>query len=146
MKLKRTQKYEANVLVSVGISDNGISSPFFAKQRQATDERVYLNECIVKRLMPFINNNHMKEKVLFWPDLASSHNSNIEFVDKQFNPRNCPQARPIVSLWAILKNMVYDRGWEAQSIDQLKRRIQRKMKEIDVIVVQKMFSGIRKQL
>ena len=42
--------------------------------------------------------------------------------------------------------MVYDQGWEAQSINQLKRRVQQKLKEIDVTVVQKMFSGIRKQL
>ena len=40
VKLKRTQKYEAKVLVWVAISENGISSPFFAKQRQAIDERV----------------------------------------------------------------------------------------------------------
>ncbi|CAF1307370.1 unnamed protein product [Adineta ricciae] len=156
VKLKRTQKYEPKVLVWVAISENGISSPFFAKQQQAIDQTTYLNECVVKRLMPFISNYHLKEKVLFWPDLASSHYSNIvtryfdenhiEFVDKDFNPQNCPQSRPIETLWAILKNMVYDQGWEAKNIGHLKRRIQQKMKEIDIEVVQTMFSGIRKQL
>ncbi len=70
----------------------------------------------------------------------------IQFVSKHFNPQNCPQSRPIKTLWALLKNMVYDQGWEATNIDQLKRRIMKKMKEIDMKVVQAMFSGIRKQL
>jgi hypothetical protein len=42
--------------------------------------------------------------------------------------------------------MVYDQGWEAKNIDHLKQRIQQKMNEIDIEVVQTMFSGIRKQL
>ena len=62
------------------------------------------------------------------------------------NPQNCPQSRPIETLWSILKNMLYDQGWEAKNIDYLKRRIQQKIKEIDINVVQSMFSGIRKQL
>jgi transposase len=156
VKFKRTHKYEPKVLVWAAISENGISSLFFAKQQQAINGSTYFNECIVKRLMPFINKHHLKEKVLFWPDLASSHYSkivtryldenNVEFVDRQFNPQNCPQARPIETLWSLLKNMVYDKGWEATNIDQLQRRITQKMKEIDIKVVQAMFSGIRKQL
>ena len=156
IKFKRTQKYEQNVLVWIAVSTNGISTPFFAKQQPTINETTYLNECIIKRLMPFINNHHSKDNVLFWPDLASSHYSNsvtryfdqngIQFVSKNFNPQNCPQSRPIETLWSILKNMVYDQGWEAQNIDQLKQRIIKKMKEIDMNVVQAMFSGIRKQL
>jgi transposase len=70
--------------------------------------------------MPFINDYHDKDKVLFWPDLASSHYTNtvrqyldqnsIPFVNRNFNPQNCPQARPIETLWSILKDMVYDQG------------------------------------
>jgi len=156
VKFKRTQKYEPKVLVWVAISTNGISSPFFAKQQQAIDQGTYLSECVVKRLMPFIDSYHTKEKVLFWPDLASSHYSNsvlgyldqngVHVVSKDQNPQNCPQSRPIETLWAILKNMVYDQGWEAKNIDQLKRRIAQKMKKIDIKVVQSMFSDIRKQL
>ncbi|CAF1531164.1 unnamed protein product [Adineta ricciae] len=156
VKLKRTHKYEPKVLVWVAISENGISSPFFAKQRQAVVESTYLNECVIKRLMPFINEHHLKENVLFWPDLASSHYSNtvtryldqnnVEFVDRQFIPQNCPQARPIESLWSILQTMVYDKGWEAKNINQLERRIRQKIKEIDIKVVQVMFLGIRRQL
>ncbi len=156
VKFKRTQKYEPKVLIWIAISEKGVSSPFFAKQKQAINEEVYLNECIIKRLMPFIDTFHEKEKVLFWPDLAPSHYSNsvtryldqngVQFVARDFNPQNCPQSRPIETLWAILKNIVYDQGWEAKNIDQLQRRIRTKMKEIDMKVVQTMFSDIRKQL
>lgn len=34
VKLKRTQKYSAKVLVWIAVSDKGISEPFFAQQRQ----------------------------------------------------------------------------------------------------------------
>ena len=156
VKFKQTRKYEPKILLWIAISTNGISSPFLAKQKQAINEKTYFKECIVKRLIPFISSHHLKEKVLFWPDLASSHHSNIvtsylgqndiQFGDKHFNPQNCPQARPVETLWSILKNMVYDQGWEARNIDQLKRRIMKKIKEISINVSQIMFADIRKQL
>ena len=93
---------------------------------------------------------------MFWPDLTSSHyghdvlqylnQNDAQFVNKEFNPQNCPQARPIETLWSILKNMVYDEGWEAKTIDHLQRQIAKKLKEIDTKIVQQMFSGVRKQL
>ena len=86
---------------------------FFSKQKQAVSQTTYLNRCIIARLIPFIKRHHNKEKVLFWPDLPSSHyghdvlqylnENDVQFVDKKFNP----QARPIETLWSILKNMVY---------------------------------------
>ena len=70
---------------------------------------------------------------MFWPDLASSHyghdvlqylnKKDVQFVDKEFNP----QARAIESLWSILKNMGDDEGWEAKTIDHLRRRIAKKL-------------------
>lgn len=156
VKFKRTRKYAPKILVWVAISTNGVSSCFFAKQRQAINETTYLNECLRKRLVPFINDYHDKDKVLFWPDLASSHYSNtvtqfldkngIQFVSRDFNPQNCSQARPIETLRSILKDMLYTQGWEAKNLNQLKRRISKKMKEIDMNVVQTMFSDIRKRL
>ena len=72
--------------------------------------------------------------------------NDVQFVDKEFNLQNCPQACPIETLWSILKNMVYDEGWEAKTIDHLQRRIAKKLKDIDIKIVQHTFSGIRKQL
>ena len=156
VRFKRTQKFEQKLLLWIAISTNGISPPFFAKQRQTINEKTYLEECIIKPLVPFIDSYQDKDKTLFWPDLASSHYSNIvtsylsrngiQFVDRYMNPENCPQSRPIETLWSILKNMLYDQGWGAKNIDHLKRRKQQKIKETDIDVVQSKFSGIRKQL
>ncbi|CAF4380175.1 unnamed protein product [Rotaria socialis] len=55
---------------------------------------------LLARLMPFIDSYHTKEKVLFWPDLASSHydhnvihylnDNKVKFVPIECNPQNCP--------------------------------------------------------
>ncbi|CAF3215252.1 unnamed protein product [Rotaria socialis] len=156
IKFKRIQKFEPKVLVWIAMSEKGISKPFFSKQKQAIGQITYLNQCIIARLMPFITSHHTKGKALFWPDLASSHyghnvlqyldQNDVQFVHKEFNPQNCPQARPVETLWSILKNMVYDEGWEAKTINQLRRRIARKLKEIDIKIVQQIFLGTQKQL
>ena len=156
VKFNRTKKFEPKLLVWIAVSESGILKPFFSKQKQAITQTTYLNNCIKARLMAFIYSYHTKEKVLFWLDLASSHyghdvihylnDNKVTFVPIEYNPQNCPQARPIETLWSIVDDMVYDKGWEATIIDQLKRRITEKLKEIDLKVVQTMFSGIRKQL
>ena len=106
--------------------------------------------------MPFIEKYHHKKKVLFWPDLARSHyglkvmeyldQNGIHFVSQQKNPQNSPQARPVETLWSILAQMVYAGAWEAKSINQLKKRIMKKLNELDIKVVQTMFLDIRKIL
>ncbi|CAF4694248.1 unnamed protein product [Rotaria socialis] len=136
VKFKRIQKYPAKLLGWTAISEKGISKPFFAKQTQTISERAYLKKCIEARLMPFLNSYHNIEKVLFWPDL----------VPKEKYPQNCHQARPIETIGQILEEKVYGGGCEAKTIDQLKRRIQRQLKRIDMKSVQAMFSSIRKQL
>lgn len=156
VKFRRTQKYCVKVLVWIAVSENGISKPFFAKQAQAINETTYLNQCIKARLMPFINSYHDLNRVLFWPDLATSHyattvtdfleQQGICLVPKEKNPQNCPQARPVETLWSILEEKVYAGGWEAKTVAQLKRRIQLQLKQIDMQSVQRMFSSIKKQL
>ncbi|CAF4620407.1 unnamed protein product [Rotaria socialis] len=116
IKFRRTQKFEPKVLVWAAVPENSVSQLFFSKQKQARF--------------------HTKEKVLFWPDLATSHYSHtvmdhlddneVQMVHKEWNPQNCPQPRPIETLWSILSDMVYEGGWEAETIDQLKRRINKK--------------------
>ena len=73
VKFKRTQKFEAKILVWIAISEKGISKSFFSKQKQAVSQTTYLNRYIIAPLIPFSKSHHNKEKVLFWPDLASSH-------------------------------------------------------------------------
>ncbi|CAF3474502.1 unnamed protein product [Rotaria socialis] len=106
--------------------------------------------------MPFVNSYHNIENVLFWYDLASSHyaasvtdffeEKNIKLVPKEKNPQNCPQARPIETIWQILEEKIYGGDCKVKTIDQLKRRIQQQLKRIAMKSVQAMFSSIRKQL
>lgn len=49
------------------------------------------------------------------------------------NPRNVPQARPIENFWGCLAQMIYKRGSEAKTEDQLIRSIKLKLKEIEPI-------------
>jgi hypothetical protein len=37
------------------------------------------------------------------------------------NPANAPKLRPIEDFWS-LKQKVYEKGWKAKSIDQLKKK------------------------
>jgi len=39
------------------------------------------------------------------------------------NPANAPKLHPIEDFWGILKKKVYEKGWSAKSIDQLKKNI-----------------------
>ncbi|CAF0986273.1 unnamed protein product [Rotaria magnacalcarata] len=152
VKSKRTKKCEPNLLVWITLFENGISKPFFSKQKQTVTQKAYLNNCVKARLIPLIDCYHTKEKVLFWPDLSSSHyghdvihylNSNkVKLVPIAYNPQNCAQSRPIETLWSIINDMVDDNGWETKTIDQLKRRAIAKFKEIDLKLVQTMLSGV----
>ena len=156
VKFKSIQKFEPKILVWIAISESGISTPFFAEQQQAVTQTTYLNEYIKVRLMPFIEKYHHKKKVLFWPDLARSHyglkvmeyldQNDIHFVPQQKNPQNCPQLRPVEMLWSILEHMVYTGAWEAKNINQLKKRIMKKLNELHIKVIQSIFLDICKQL
>lgn len=155
VKFKPTKKFEPKIMAWIAVSENDISEPFFSEQKQPITQTTYLNECVKARLIPFIQSYHSKRNVLFWPDLARSHyahqvieyfnENDIRFVSEQENPQNCPQARPVETFWSILEQLVYAGGWEAKSIDQLKRRIVKKL-DVDIKIVQNMFSKIRKQL
>ena len=156
VKFKSAKKFEPKTLVWIAISEGGITTPSFAEQQQAVTQTTYLNECINARLMPFIEKYHHKKKVLFWSALARSHfgfkvmeyldQNGIHFVSQKRNPQNCPQARPVETLWSILEQMVYAGAWEAKNINQLKKRIMKKLNKLDSKVIQSMFLDIRKQL
>jgi hypothetical protein len=139
-------KYEPKVLVWLAISTKGISQIHIRPSAMAINQEVYLNECIIKRLVPFINKYHSDGNYVFWPDLASSHyaysvtdwleEQKIPFVPKDMNPANLPEARPIEDFWAILKRDVYMDGWTADNVDKLESRIRYCLRKIDVKVVQ----------
>jgi hypothetical protein len=60
--------------VWIAISERGMSEPLIRFSGScAINQFVYKDECLVKRLLPFIKKHHEDNKYIFWPDLASSH-------------------------------------------------------------------------
>ena len=48
---------------------------------------------------------------------------NVEIVPKEDNSLNLPECRPIENFWSILKGIVCENSWQANSHQQLKERI-----------------------
>jgi len=156
VKYKGQAKYEPKVLVWCAISEAGISEAFIGHVKaEAVTADVYIQKCLPK-LAKFIEYHHSGEDVIFWPDLASCHYAkktqewlqtrNINFVPKRANPPNLPQARPIENFWGMLSHLVYADGWEANSEKQLRMRINRKLKEVTIDVIQAMMRNIKSKL
>jgi len=133
VKTKRKSKYEKKILVWVAFSEKGLSRHYIAPSGQAVNADVYTGKCL-RLLVRFIQENHKNDQVVFWPDLASSHYSkkaleylsdkNIEVVQKDDNPANYPELRPIEDFWSELKRIVYDKCWVADNLTQLRNRIE----------------------
>ncbi len=106
--------------------------------------------------MPFLRKHHADNNYVFWPDKASSHYSRmsvdfmgargINFVPKEHNPTNLPMCRPIEDLWGYLVDLVYEGGWRAETLDQLRRRVKSCIKKLDGEAVRASFSSIRQKL
>lgn len=156
VKFKQCVKYEKKLLVYLAASERGISEPFFAKTGLAVDSATYVHDCLERTLLPFLRQHHADNNYVFWPDKASSHYSNlaiefmrtnaINFVEKAHNPTNLPQCRPIEDLWGYLVDLVYEGGWRANSLDQLRRRVRASIRKLDQESVRASFSSIRRKL
>ena len=156
IKFQKRKKFEPKIMIWMAMSSKGVSNVYVHKSKQAIRQNTYLQECINKRLLPFIEKYHPNGNFLFWPDLASSHYSksvqdrlnekNIPFVFRKDNPPNVPQARPIETLWTVLERRVYENNWEAKNLDLLARRIRQKSKEFDQQMLQTMIEGVRRKL
>ncbi len=153
VKYRKKRKFEPKVLVWLAGSDKGLSRPFFVPSGLAVNKIIYEEECIKKRLVPFINTHHADGNYLFWPDLASSHYAttvtdcykahNIKFVKKVDNPPAVPEVRPIEDFWSILKGKVYENNWQAKNLDQLRDRIKLCLKKMDPDLVKRLFGSTR---
>ncbi|KAF2903200.1 hypothetical protein ILUMI_02986 [Ignelater luminosus] len=100
----------------------------------------------------FMSTTSRKEiKYVFWPDLASSHyakiltdslrNKNIKFIQKEDNPANCLEARPIEDFWSLLKG-----SWRAANVDQLVSRIKYCLGKIDQDVKRRLAESTKKRI
>lgn len=148
-------KYEEKIGVYLCISAKGVSKPAFFKSGNAINRYKYM-EFIKDRVIPFIKKHHKNDQVIFWPDKASSHYSNevidymksqnLNFVDKEDNPTNVPEARPVEDFWRDLKQAVYEKNWEASCLEQLKRRIEYCLGKMDLTIVQTQMERVKGRL
>lgn len=156
VKYKCQEKFPMKIMVWIAISESGISSPFVCPRRCAIDGDIYREKCIRKRLVPFLHTHHADGDYFFWPDLATAHYANdtvrwynelgIKFIPKNVNPPNVPQLRPIEDFWGVLKQLVYANGWEANSENQLIRRIKRKLLDIGEDTRQSLFLKVKSNI
>lgn len=150
-KTKPRAKFEARLCVWIAISRKGHSDPFFVPANCAVNSEIYRNQCIEKRLVPFITENYQNHRYLFWPDGASCHyhretiktleKFEVEFVKKNQNPPNVPQLRCIEKFWAHLKQKVYQNNWCTTSFEALKKRIKSKLTEFDLEYFERLFEN-----
>lgn len=112
-KIKEKEKYPKQFMVWQAIDELGNKTEAFITNK-TTKSIVYLEECLKKRLMPFIEEHHPEKNVLFWFDMATCHyakevkdwliENGIKFIEKKDNTPNCPQVRPIEMYWAVIKH------------------------------------------
>jgi transposase len=156
VKYRTERKFPIQLMVWLCVSEDAVGSPVFLERPNSVTAVFYQDNCIRGPLVDFIHSHHQHDEIIFWPDLASAHyandsqallrNLNIPFVPKDCNPPNLPQCRPIENFWAALKAAVYEGGWEATSIAQLKRRIKKCLASLPLISLKRDFASIRKRL
>jgi hypothetical protein len=62
----------------------------------------------------------------------------VNFVEKAENPPNMPEIRPIENCWGILKGLVYQNNWQAENLDQLRKRIACCLRKIEFELIQRL--------
>ena len=73
IKIRQKAKFEPKVMLYVAISSKGISEPIVLESGIAVKQEVYIQSCLNRSTIPFINKNYSNGEYLFWPDKASSH-------------------------------------------------------------------------
>ena len=106
-----------------------VSEPFVSTG--TINAEIYLNECLKKRMLPFIQKHHQTADVVLWMDMATSHYArsvtdwltanHIDFIAKKHNAPNVPQARPIETFWALGKAEYKRRKIAAKNLNSFTR-------------------------
>jgi Winged helix-turn-helix DNA-binding len=146
----KMEKFGPKYLVWQAISSTGARSRIFVTTGTINRE-IYINECIKKRLLPFLRAH--EGSTLFWPDLASAHyakdtlkfmeKNGINFVSKDMNPPNVPQCRPIERYWALIRAKLLKKGAVAKNQRDFCRKWNAASKEISNATVKRLFARVR---
>ncbi len=93
--------------------------------------KINLEECLNKRLIPFLEEYHKKRKILIWPDLATCYyrqdviqwmnRQNFKFAKRNENAPNVPQVKPIERYWAEFKKEFKNRKSLPKNLNGFKR-------------------------
>lgn len=93
---------------------------------------IYLKKCLKGILLPWLESNFDRELVLFWPDMATCHYTascvafleehGIQFIRKDENAPNLPQARPIETFWSLCKREYSKLANKPQDLKSFSRR------------------------
>jgi hypothetical protein len=63
------EKFPTKILVWIAISARGMSKPLIrASKSEAINSAISINECLKKRLLPFIREHHQDLNYIFWTD------------------------------------------------------------------------------
>jgi transposase len=156
VKYRTEKKFPVQLMVWVCVSEDAISEPVFLERPNSVNGQFYRQHCVSDKLVRFICQHHQDDDIIFWPDLASAHYSNetlqllqslnIPYVDKSCNPPNIPHCRPVENFWGRLKGKVYEGGWEATTIPQLKRKIAKCLSQMNVDELRADFKTVRQRL
>ena len=68
----KKKKFAPKLLIWMAMSSKGVSNVYVHKSKQAITTDIYLNECINKRLLPFIEKHYKRSNYIFWPDKPMS--------------------------------------------------------------------------
>lgn len=137
----------------IALSPRGHSEPFFMPSKGNMNGEVYREECVTRRLVPFLQQHHADGDYVFWPDLASCHYAHattalLEEHNVPFGrqPPSVPKLRPVEDFWGMLKGKVYKGGWQAENEQQLKRRIRKCLREFEWEAVQDLCAKVKTNL
>ena len=86
IKYKKKKKFAAKLLIWMDMSSKVVSNVYVHKSKQAITTDIYLNECINKRLLPFIEKHYQRKNYIFWPDKDSAHYASV--VIERFRTKN----------------------------------------------------------
>lgn len=147
------EKFGKKILVWQAICQCGLRSKAFFTTENLNAE-LYRKECLQKRLLPIIRKHRIP--TLFWPDLASCHYSKatlewykankVDVVEKDMNPPNCPEVRPIERYWAIMKRHLQKNVKAATSVNDFKKKWNRASDKVTDLVVQNLMKNIKKKV
>lgn len=146
-------KFAKKAMIWQAICSCGLKTEPFVTSSTMTSQ-VYIEECLEKRLLPFIHKH--RGKVIFWPDLASCHYSKVvlewyaankvDFVPKLMNPPNCPEFRPIEKYWAISKQKLRRSGGAVKDMQKMREKWKKCANSVSVSTVRELMGSIKKKV